>query len=128
MTDNVITDDVRQFILQHIDSIAEIEGLLMFCADPQKEWDAQTIARRLYIDESQAAALLARLAELGFIAVAASGSPLQYQYQPDSESKDMIERLAVLYRQCLIPVTNLIHSKSKSRIQEFADAFKIRKD
>ena len=48
--------------------------------------------------------------------------------EPRVLSIAMVERVAVLYRQCLIPITNLIHSKAKSRMQEFADAFKIRKD
>jgi hypothetical protein len=35
--------------------------------------------------------------------------------------------VAALYAANLIPVTNLIHAKP-SRIREFADAFKLRKD
>jgi hypothetical protein len=125
----VIPKDVSRFIIQHIDSIAQIEGLLMFCAHPQKVWSAETLARELFIGESQAAALLAQLAEQGFIASEQSAVPSHYQYQPKSpEWKDMVERIAILYRQSLIPITNLIHSKSKLRIQEFADAFKLRKD
>lgn len=129
MTNDIIPEEVRQFILHHIDSIAQMEGLLLLCADPQKEWSAATIARGLFVDESQAAALLARLSEQGFIAPARSGLSLHYQYQPKSSELDsMVERMTGFYRQYLIPVTNLIHSKSKTRIQEFADAFKIGKD
>ena len=40
----------------------------------------------------------------------------------------MLERLAEIYAKHLVPVTNLIHSKPKPRIQEFADAFRLRKD
>ncbi len=129
MTEDIIPEDVKQFILRHIDSIAQMEGLLLFCADPQKEWNAAATARGLFISESEAAALLVHLADQGFIGAAKSGLPSHYQYQPKSpEWKEMVEHVAVLYRQYLIPITNLIHSKSKSRIQEFADAFKIRKD
>lgn len=121
----VIPEDVSQFILQHIDSIAQIEGLLLFCADPGRGWDAETIAPALFISESQAASILTQLTEQGFIIRAGDS----YCYQPKtSELKAMVERTAALYRQYLIPVTNLIHSKSKSRVQEFADAFKLRKD
>jgi len=106
-----------------------MEGLLLFRANPHKEWNAETIARGLFINESQAAVLLAHLLEHGFIATAASGLPSHYKYQPISpERAEMVERMADLYRQYLLPITNLIHSKPKSRIQEFADAFKLRKD
>ncbi len=121
----VIPEDVSQFILQHIDSIAQIEGLLLFCADREKLWDAGSIASALFISEAQAAAILTQLTEQGFIA----RTPDSYHYQPKTpELHGMVERTATLYRQCLIPVTNLIHSKPKSRIQQFADAFKLRKD
>jgi len=40
----------------------------------------------------------------------------------------MLERTAEAYAKHLVPVTNLIHSKPKPRIQEFADAFRFRKD
>ena len=127
--DKVIPEDVRQFILQYIDSIAQIEGLLIFCADPQKEWNTNTLARGLFIDESQAAAILTQLFEQGFIVLAPESETVNYHYKPkSSELKEMVERVAGFYRECLIPVTNLIHSKSQSRIQKFADAFKLRKD
>ena len=41
---------------------------------------------------------------------------------------DLVGRLARFYGTHLIPVTNLIHGKPVSRIREFADAFKLRKD
>jgi hypothetical protein len=40
----------------------------------------------------------------------------------------MVDRLAELYSKYLIPVTHLIHSKPQTRVREFADAFKLRKE
>ena len=37
-------------------------------------------------------------------------------------------RVAELYARYLIPVTQLIHAKPLTRVQEFADAFKLKKD
>lgn len=129
MADDVIPDNIKQFVLKNIDSIAELEGLLMFKSHPQKEWTRETLARSLYINEPQAALLLARLLEQGFIAVKGSEESPYYQYQPvSSEWGDRVEQLAELYKKYLVPITNLIHSKSKSRVQKFADAFRIRKD
>lgn len=123
--DKVIPEDVSQFILQHIDSIAQIEGLFLFSADPGKGWNAEAMARELFISEAQAVSILTQLTEQGFIVRAGDS----YHYQPKTpELKGMVERTSIFYRQYLIPVTNLIHSKPKSRIQEFADAFKLRKD
>lgn len=101
----------------------------MFRAHPQKLWNADSMAGSLFINESQAAALLTRLMEQGFVVKEGKASLPQYRYQPKSpECMELIERLADLYRQYLVPITNLIHAKSKTRVQEFADAFRIRKD
>lgn len=125
MVEGLIPEDVKQFIIQHIDSIAHLEGLLMCRTNPQKAWSAAILARGLFIDESQTVLLLTRLSEQGFMVRSATG----YHYQPKSpELASMVERLAELYKSYLLPITNLIHAKSKTRIQEFADAFRLRKD
>jgi hypothetical protein len=122
---DVIPEDVKQFIFQYIDSIALMEGLLLFLGNPSKEWGTKAIADELFINEEQAEQLLKRLKKSGFVS---SSKTHGYLYQPKPDLKDIAERVALLYRQYLIPMTNLIHTASKSRIQEFADAFKIRKD
>lgn len=125
---DVIPEDVKQFILQYIDSIVELEGLLLVRANPQEVWDARAIARRLYIEEPQAKALILRLAEQGFLHPIGDEVSFKYQYRatsPDLEAK--LALLAEVYRKYLVPVTNLIHSRPKNRVQEFANAFRIRK-
>jgi hypothetical protein len=39
-----------------------------------------------------------------------------------------VNQVAACYAKYLIPVTNLIHTKPRTRVQEFADAFKLRKE
>ncbi len=55
MADEAIPEDVKQFILQYIDSIAHWEGLLLLRANSHAEWDAPAIARSLYIGDPEAA-------------------------------------------------------------------------
>jgi 23S rRNA C2498 (ribose-2'-O)-methylase RlmM len=125
---DLIPEDIRQFILQNIDSIAQWEGLLLLRANADTEWTAETISARLYIDPVEAAALLSHLAAQGFL-TKSSSKPPGFRFSPKNpELEAMISQMAALYRQYLIPITNLIHGKSKSRIQQFADAFRIRKD
>ena len=45
MADNLIPEDVRQFIVDKIDSVAELEGLLLFSKNPEIEWNAETLAQ-----------------------------------------------------------------------------------
>ncbi|HSE87198.1 MAG TPA: hypothetical protein VLJ79_13315 [Candidatus Binatia bacterium] len=128
MESNFIPKDVAQFILEKIDSIAQLEALLLLRSNPEEKWSIGALAGRLYIDEKQTAELLVRLSVQGFV-LSSSDEPRLYKYQPSSmELRGMVERLAEIYSKLLVPVTNLIHSKPKTRIQEFADAFKLRKD
>jgi hypothetical protein len=128
MTGQFIPDDIAQFILEKIDSVAQLEALLLLRSRPEDKWSVQALACRLYIDETQTAGLLTYLCAEGF-AVAVAGEPAVYQYQPSSsELRRNVDRVAEIYSRHLVPVTNLIHSKPKTRVQEFADAFKFRKD
>jgi DNA-binding IclR family transcriptional regulator len=127
MPDSVIPGDVREFILENIDSIAQLEGLLLLRANPSFSYSAKTIADRLYISESETHTLLARLFERGLIIQDEKSQ--NYSYQPKSEElRSMVDKISDTYTQYLLPVTHLVHSKAKTRVQEFANAFKIRKD
>jgi DNA-binding MarR family transcriptional regulator len=128
MVDDLIPDDVRQFILRFIESVAHLEGLLLLRSDPQTAWTVDQVAGRLYIDKAQAAGVLAYLSANGFLNT--TGSPVPaYSYRPASrELAQTVDRVAEYYSKYLIPVTNLIHSRPKPKIQQFADAFRLRKD
>jgi hypothetical protein len=105
-----------------------LEALLLLRSSPEEKWGVRALSRRLYIDEKETGEVLAHLQMHGF-AINKSGEPPLYKYQPSSiELRQMVDRLAEIYSKHLVPVTNLIHSKPKSRVQEFADAFKFRKD
>lgn len=125
---STIPADIAQFIVEKIDAVAQVEALLLLRSAPEQEWDVEAVAKRLYVDEGQAATTLTRLLEERLIVRSALNQSL-YRYEPfSSDLKQLIDRLAEVYVKQLVPVTNLIHSKPKSRVQEFADAFKIRKD
>jgi len=127
MADDLIPDDVKQFIFDKIDSVAELEGLLLLCRNPEIGWDSKTLAGRLYATEQQAEDVLAHLYSQNFLAVN-KGSPITYRYQPGSPKlAETVDRVAEIYSKYLVPVTNLIHSKPQTKVQQFADAFKLRK-
>ncbi|MEP7342532.1 MAG: helix-turn-helix domain-containing protein [Acidobacteriota bacterium] len=127
MTEDPIPNDIRQFILRSIDSIAQLEALLLLRANPQQTWDIHAIARRLYITEQETSMLLSGLSEQGL--VAPGGESGQFAYQPASaDLARMVDQVAEIYAKHLVPVTNLIHAKPRTRMQEFADAFRLRKD
>jgi hypothetical protein len=123
MADDSIPADLREFILRYIDSVAQLEALLLLRANSQTSWDVATTARRLYTTENQAGEVLAQLCVDGLLTCEND----LYRYDRQSqENLAMIDRLAEAYARHLIPITNMIHGKPR-RIRQFADAFKFRK-
>ncbi len=127
MDSDIISEDVREFILQNIDSIAQMEALMLVRADPQAEWDAASISRALYVNEEKAAELLSHMTKRGLFIL--SGIAGHYKYSTLSpEMEKLVGRVMDSYREYLLPVTHLIHSNSQTRIQKFADAFILKKE
>ncbi|MES2354989.1 MAG: hypothetical protein V4568_11435 [Pseudomonadota bacterium] len=125
MISELIPEDIRKFIFLRIDSIAHMEALLLLRLDPTECWDSASVASRLYISDKEAATLLMCLHADGFLVETGS----RFQYRCCSiELEQMVDRVADAYTRHLILITNLIHSKSLTKIREFADAFKLRKD
>jgi len=124
MAEDSIPADLRDFILRNIDSVAQLETMLLLHLERDAAWTAAKLSKRLYIGEPEALVVLTRVANDGF----ASQVEGRFSFDPQSAEKEqMLERLATAYGTRLIPITNLIHSKSP-RIREFSDAFKFRKD
>jgi len=130
MTDGVIPEDIRQLLLKHIDSIAQWEGLLLLRGHSGAACDIADIARNLYIPDSDVAQLLAPLATCRILSASEIDGRLLYRYAPETAELDaLIGRAADFYKLYLIPITNFIHAKpAPPRVQEFANAFRIRKD
>jgi hypothetical protein len=125
MSDSALPEHVQEFILKHIDSVAQLEALLLLRRSAEREWDVPTAAKRLYSGIPETAEALARLAADGFLMATANGC---YRYGcRTQELQERVDRLADHYARHLIPVTNLIHAKPR-RIRAFADAFKLRKE
>jgi hypothetical protein len=128
MTDNPIPQTAQVFILENIESIAEMESILIFFDQPDITMDAAELSARVYIAEHEAKQVLEHLSKRGFLAKSAT-LPSVYKYAPQSpQLENSLREVADLYRKYLLPVTHLIHSKSRNKVQGFADAFLIRKD
>lgn len=120
--------ELRQFIDRNIESIVQLETLLLLRQDPNRGWNADQIAKSLYIPPEMSGALIADLSRRGFVKPL-SPAEATYSYQPaDSESDLMIAQLARFYDERRVAVVSLIYSKPVNKVQTFADAFRLRKE
>lgn len=118
-----LSDDIRQFLLRNIDSVAELEALLLMRRETQTLWDARRLAARLYIDPKAANGVLDTLHRRGLLAI--DGDEFSYMPVRD-ELRASVDALAEVYTRLLIPITHLLHSKPRPAVQQFADAFRLR--
>ena len=123
MVSESIPDEVREFVLKYIDSIAQLEALLLLRREVSAPWNAAKVAKRLYITKGDASDVLRKLLAHGFLKL----NRKTYQYQCPPELDTLVGHVADVYARKLIPMTHLIHNKP-GRIREFADAFKLRKE
>ena len=110
MAEKYVPDDVREFILRHIASVAQIEALLLIWATPDRRWGLSQVAARIYASETEAASALDGLCAGGLLACR-DGS---FSLNASPQDIEMIRRLQEAYARHLIPVTDVIHRKSWS--------------
>lgn len=121
---DVIPPEVRDFIIRHIDSVSQLEALLILHAHPEESWEVGRIASRVYTSDRELGAVLERFTAEGFLKREGD----LYRYDGNDPAADhTIAELARCYASHLILVTNMIHSKPRS-MRSFSDAFKLRKD
>jgi len=129
MSTSPIPEDIRRFVLSRIPTVPHLEALLLLRAGGAEPWTAARLAERLYVSEKVAAALLSELCRDGMCADHPAAGGMHYHYQPSSpQLRSTIDQLAELYGRELLAVTHLIHARFERKAQQFADAFKWRKD
>ena len=82
------------------------------------------MATHLYIDPGQTEAVLGQLC--GQELLHCQDGVYWFNATPPGQ-REILEKLAILYAQHLIPITNLVHAKP-SGARAFAAAFKLRRD
>ena len=123
MTGEALPEEVKELLLRHIGSVAHLEALLFLCAHSAESWEARTLAKRLYVSETEMVAALSELSRDGFLALKDG----LYRYAPLQEHQPKIDALTKAYTRQLITITNTIHNRRRN-IEAFSDAFKLRKD
>lgn len=119
--------EVRQFLETSIDSIEQLQVLLLLYLSPERTWTTSEITLELRSTETS---IEKRMNDLYDRKVLTKTSEIgKHKFNPiSSDMKKVIE--AVAYQNQLRPyqVIDAIYSSSTKSIQAFADAFKVRGD
>jgi hypothetical protein len=120
-----IPEDVRRLVIEAIDSVPELEALLLLRTHRERAWSVDEAGARLYVSVTVANHVLTALTARGLLAK----QDQQYRYGPAKpDVDDVVAHLASTYATNLIAVTRLIHAKSSPSFLQFADAFRLRKE
>lgn len=125
MTGSAVPDVVKQLISERIDSIPELEMILLLRRERTESWSVEEAGTRVYVSPTIAAHILDVLTQRGFL----SREHGRFRYAPASpELEAKVTLLAETYSKHLIAVTNIVHAKPSASVRLFADAFRLRKD
>lgn len=122
-----IPEDLRRFLLTSVPSVPFVEALLLLREARGEPVETTQVARRLYLPEHAATAVLEQLAQARIVERSLHG-PSAHRFAPDPGLAAVVEQLASYYRSHLVEITDVIHSRTGRKAQQFADAFKWRKD
>jgi hypothetical protein len=123
-----IREDVRRFLAHHIESVVQLEVLLLLHAHPDRDYSSQQVASELRIDIAGADEQLVRLCAAGLLSCTEQPTP-QYRFQPSTpELGETVKALARAYIDRRVTIISLIYSKPVDKIKIFTDAFRIRRE
>lgn len=128
MSDEGIPQEARAFITEHIDSVLQLELLLLLHVRRDHDFGAAEVVEELRIDSTWAAAALDDFCARGVL-TCTEGSPRRYRYAPKSAELDAaVTKLDQAYSDRRVTVISLIFSKPTDKLRSFADAFRVRKE
>ena len=119
-------DFVLEFVARSFRSVWPLELLLVLYQERQVGWEVETLARKL---RANAPVVTQGLANLEAIGLVRADADRLYRFDPASpELAEMAGEVIALYNQKPRAVLRAIFSAPSDRIQNFADAFRLRKD
>jgi hypothetical protein len=122
-----IPPEIDQFLAAHIDSVEQLEVLLLLRQASDQTWTADAVAKVLYSQPASVARRLVSLARHQLLDEK-PGAPPTYRYAPTPASRDAVVRwLAEVYRERRVAVITAIASRPMDNVRAFSDAFLFRK-
>jgi DNA-binding transcriptional regulator GbsR (MarR family) len=118
-------EDVLRFIADRIDTVPEIEALLLLWEQRPVALTAQELASKLFISASNSTAVISALEQRKLVRRTGNRYAYDSAWEPHSA---FMAQVASTYRDHLIRIATLIHSKAPRAVREFARAFAPKKE
>ena len=119
-----LSNDIKEFIAQHVHSVLQLEVLLLVSQKKDKIWTPAAVGRELHLSAESAKVQLNGLSR-GLLTVDGAGEDL-YRYNPSSdELNQTLSQLATAYATQRVAVLTLIFAKPVDKVRMFKEAFRM---
>lgn len=119
-------ENVRRFIARHIQSVEQLEVLLLLQRSPEREWTARQVSDALASHPYSAETRLLDLRARGLLTGRENGGELTYRYAPPPDVAPVVTSLASAYAERRTSIITLIFAKPIDSVRTLADAFVVR--
>lgn len=123
MTDEEVSDDVRQLLHTRLASMDHVEMLLQLYAADQESRDLQTLMQATRLPNRVAPQVLADLVEARLVGRTDTG----YKFEATPTDRETVAALAALYHARPVTLVRVIYSRP-APITSFTQALRNRKD
>lgn len=125
MSNDGLSDNVKEFIAECIASVEQLEILLHLYATSPRPWSAEAIAKDLYVAPESVQRRLVEFHEKGLFE---KREGELYSFKPVKQEADRtVHELSLAYKERRVAVINQIFSNPQDHLRSFADAFKFKK-
>jgi hypothetical protein len=129
MEDADFSDDFCRFLQTTVPAVDAAEVLLLLRRTPERAWSVSELTASLRpnvpIPDADAAKYVEIFQARGIVGTARD---LRVQYSPASDDLRMLgDMLALAYKERPVTLIRMIYALRDTRIQTFADAFKLRR-
>jgi hypothetical protein len=125
MNSGDLDQEVSGFILNHVDSVEQLEILIMLRESAPRIWTIEEICHSLHSTKSSVELRVKGLCAKGFLECSATAAGYKKQ---SNESERIIQNVIDTYKHKKTRTIELIFSKPHPNLIGFANAFKLRKD
>jgi hypothetical protein len=122
-----VTPEAREFIERTVDTIRQLDILMLLRRSPDRVWRADEIASELQMTTATVSASVGGLHASGVLATEGA-NPVAYRYEPRSITLHAgVESVAAAYETDPLPVVRAVLDKPPRALRTFSDAFLFRR-
>lgn len=128
MSESGFSEELERFIAVEIQSLEQLEILLLLSGNPHKWWTAKGVYDVIKSSLPSVEGRLRELHERGVL-LRDGDQEMRYQFAPKDETIwRLVSELRDAYKERSVKVVQAIYSKAPDAVQEFARAFRVRRE